>query len=111
MRKDEAGVGGTIINISSTAALVKFPFLPIYSGSKMAVLHFSQSLAVNDNQYSSSRYQKTETISTQGKYCKFQQYWCKSSSGLAIAIAAAERDILGSLSWSGKVLMGLSNFQ
>ncbi|KAJ8718414.1 hypothetical protein PYW08_002651 [Mythimna loreyi] len=47
MRKDEGGLGGTIINISSTAALTKFQAFPIYSGSKMAVLHFSQSLAVD----------------------------------------------------------------
>ncbi|KPJ02363.1 15-hydroxyprostaglandin dehydrogenase [NAD+] [Papilio xuthus] len=45
MRRDEGGVGGTIINVSSIAALYKFRFLPIYNGSKMAVLHFSQSLA------------------------------------------------------------------
>ncbi|XP_013140830.1 PREDICTED: 15-hydroxyprostaglandin dehydrogenase [NAD(+)]-like [Papilio polytes] len=45
MRQDEGGVGGTIINVSSIAALYKFRFLAIYNGSKMAVLHFSQSLA------------------------------------------------------------------
>ncbi|XP_013179893.1 PREDICTED: 15-hydroxyprostaglandin dehydrogenase [NAD(+)]-like [Papilio xuthus] len=45
MRKDEGGVGGTIVNISSTAGISKFSFLPIYCGSKGAVLHFSQSLA------------------------------------------------------------------
>ncbi|KAJ8714491.1 hypothetical protein PYW07_002716 [Mythimna separata] len=47
MRKDEGGAGGTIINISSTAALVKLPFVPIYEGSKIAVLHFSQCLAMD----------------------------------------------------------------
>ncbi|KPJ17679.1 Alcohol dehydrogenase 1 [Papilio machaon] len=45
MRKDEGGEGGTIVNISSTAGLCKYTFLPIYGGSKGAVLHFSQSLA------------------------------------------------------------------
>ncbi|KAJ0172861.1 hypothetical protein K1T71_011037 [Dendrolimus kikuchii] len=47
MSKAEGGAGGTIINISSVAALTKFPYLCIYSGAKMAVLHFSQSLAVD----------------------------------------------------------------
>ncbi|KPJ17681.1 15-hydroxyprostaglandin dehydrogenase [NAD+] [Papilio machaon] len=46
MRKDEGGDGGTIVNISSTAGICKLNFLPIYCGSKGAVLHFSQSLAV-----------------------------------------------------------------
>ncbi|KAH9638153.1 hypothetical protein HF086_014023 [Spodoptera exigua] len=46
MRKDEGGAGGTIINISSTAALGKPGALPIYSGSKMAVLHFGQCLTM-----------------------------------------------------------------
>lgn len=46
MRKDEGGAGGSIINISSTAALTKFPFIPIYNGSKMAVLHFSQCISM-----------------------------------------------------------------
>ncbi|XP_045537253.1 15-hydroxyprostaglandin dehydrogenase [NAD(+)] [Papilio machaon] len=45
MRKDEGGDGGTIVNISSTAGICKLNFLPIYCGSKGAVLHFSQSLA------------------------------------------------------------------
>ncbi|KAJ2945483.1 hypothetical protein O0L34_g295 [Tuta absoluta] len=45
MRKDEGGKGGTIINISSTAGIVTFKYLPIYSGSKAAVLHFSSSLS------------------------------------------------------------------
>ncbi|KAJ8714494.1 hypothetical protein PYW07_002719 [Mythimna separata] len=47
MRKDEGGAGGTIINISSIAALTRTPFVPIYKGSKLAVLHFSQSLAMD----------------------------------------------------------------
>ncbi|CAH2043370.1 unnamed protein product, partial [Iphiclides podalirius] len=45
MRKDEGGAGGTIINVSSVAGLCRLPFLPIYCGSKAAVLHFSQSIA------------------------------------------------------------------
>ncbi|CAH4030165.1 unnamed protein product [Pieris brassicae] len=45
MRTDEGGAGGTIINIASTAAIFKLPTMPVYCGSKMAVLHFSQSLA------------------------------------------------------------------
>ncbi|KAJ0172891.1 hypothetical protein K1T71_011067 [Dendrolimus kikuchii] len=47
MSKAEGGAGGTIINISSTAALKKYRFLSIYCGAKMAVLHFSQSLAMD----------------------------------------------------------------
>lgn len=46
MSKEEGGVGGTIINISSTAALTKFPYLPTYNGTKIAVLHFTQCLAM-----------------------------------------------------------------
>ncbi|CAH2043372.1 unnamed protein product, partial [Iphiclides podalirius] len=45
MRKDEGGAGGTIINVSSIAGICRFPFLPIYCGSKAAVLHFSQSIS------------------------------------------------------------------
>ncbi|KAJ8714496.1 hypothetical protein PYW07_002721 [Mythimna separata] len=45
MRKDKGGLGGTIINIASTAAITKVPALPVYCGAKMAVLHFSQCLA------------------------------------------------------------------
>ena len=47
MRKDEGGVGGTIINIASIMALTKFPYLPVYCGAKMAVVQFSQCLAVS----------------------------------------------------------------
>ncbi|KAJ2945482.1 hypothetical protein O0L34_g294 [Tuta absoluta] len=45
MRQDECGAGGTIINIASTAALNAFAHIPIYAGSKAAVLHFSYSLS------------------------------------------------------------------
>ncbi|CAK1586773.1 unnamed protein product [Parnassius mnemosyne] len=45
MRKDEGGAGGTIINVASTAALMKTDVLPIYCGTKMAVLHFTQCIA------------------------------------------------------------------
>ncbi|XP_023937594.1 15-hydroxyprostaglandin dehydrogenase [NAD(+)]-like [Bicyclus anynana] len=45
MRKDKDGSGGTIINISSTAALTRVDILPTYCGSKAAVLHFSRSLS------------------------------------------------------------------
>ncbi|VVC97416.1 unnamed protein product [Leptidea sinapis] len=47
MRKDEGGAGGTIINISSVAAIFRIPHLPIYCGTKIAVLHFSQCLAMS----------------------------------------------------------------
>ncbi|CAH0587980.1 unnamed protein product [Chrysodeixis includens] len=46
MRKDEGGAGGTIINIASTAALTAFECLPVYKGSKTAVLNFSQCIAI-----------------------------------------------------------------
>ncbi|XP_063829061.1 alcohol dehydrogenase 2-like [Ostrinia nubilalis] len=46
MHKD-GGVGGTIVNISSTAAFGRFPYVPAYSGSKAGVLHFSNCLAVD----------------------------------------------------------------
>uniref|UniRef100_A0A2H1VH14 SFRICE_007947 n=1 Tax=Spodoptera frugiperda TaxID=7108 RepID=A0A2H1VH14_SPOFR len=46
MKKDEGGAGGTIMNIASTVAFMKLGAFPIYSGSKMAVLHFSQCIAM-----------------------------------------------------------------
>ncbi|KAH9638154.1 hypothetical protein HF086_014024 [Spodoptera exigua] len=46
MKKDEGGAGGTIVNIASTVTLTKLVAFPIYSGSKMAVLHFSQCIAM-----------------------------------------------------------------
>ncbi|XP_026741210.1 15-hydroxyprostaglandin dehydrogenase [NAD(+)]-like [Trichoplusia ni] len=46
MRKDDGGAGGTIINIASTAALTAFECLPVYKGSKSAVLNFSQCIAI-----------------------------------------------------------------
>ncbi|XP_023937598.1 15-hydroxyprostaglandin dehydrogenase [NAD(+)] [Bicyclus anynana] len=48
MRKDKAGSGGTIINISSTVALVNIDFVPAYSGSKAAVLHFGRSISTQE---------------------------------------------------------------
>ncbi|XP_028161441.1 15-hydroxyprostaglandin dehydrogenase [NAD(+)]-like [Ostrinia furnacalis] len=47
MHKEDGGVGGTIVNISSTAAFGRFPYVPAYSGSKAGVLHFSSCLAVD----------------------------------------------------------------
>ncbi|CAG9783571.1 unnamed protein product [Diatraea saccharalis] len=46
MRKDRNGKGGTIINISSIAALGKSCPLPVYSATKSAVLQFSQCLGM-----------------------------------------------------------------
>ncbi|XP_047992713.1 peroxisomal hydratase-dehydrogenase-epimerase-like [Leguminivora glycinivorella] len=45
MRKDEGRAGGTIVNIASIAAVFPIGSIPIYCGSKAAVLHFSQSLS------------------------------------------------------------------
>ncbi|KAI8439229.1 hypothetical protein MSG28_013070, partial [Choristoneura fumiferana] len=47
MRKDEGGAGGTVINVSSIAAFLMTPYLPIYNGSKAAVMHFSRCLAID----------------------------------------------------------------
>ncbi|KAI8439230.1 hypothetical protein MSG28_013071 [Choristoneura fumiferana] len=47
MRKDEGGAGGTVINVSSIAAFLVAPQLPIYHGSKAAVMHFSRCLAID----------------------------------------------------------------
>ncbi|XP_061712013.1 15-hydroxyprostaglandin dehydrogenase [NAD(+)]-like isoform X2 [Cydia pomonella] len=41
MRVDEGGKGGTIINVSSTAALKQSSLMPVYFGTKAAVLQFS----------------------------------------------------------------------
>ncbi|XP_063620120.1 15-hydroxyprostaglandin dehydrogenase [NAD(+)]-like [Cydia splendana] len=41
MRVDEGGRGGTIINVSSTAALKQTSLMPVYFGTKAAVLQFS----------------------------------------------------------------------
>ncbi|XP_045774814.1 15-hydroxyprostaglandin dehydrogenase [NAD(+)]-like [Maniola jurtina] len=45
MRIVEGGSGGTIINVSSVAAIVKADFLPVYCASKAAVLHFGRSIS------------------------------------------------------------------
>ncbi|KAJ0172766.1 hypothetical protein K1T71_011905 [Dendrolimus kikuchii] len=47
MTKADGGAGGTIINMSSAAALGRGPLVPVYSGSKMAILHFSQNIAMD----------------------------------------------------------------
>lgn len=47
MRTDQGKSGGTIINISSGAGICKFSIVPIYCGSKAAVLQFGRSLAVS----------------------------------------------------------------
>ncbi|XP_023937595.1 15-hydroxyprostaglandin dehydrogenase [NAD(+)]-like [Bicyclus anynana] len=46
MRKGDGGAGGTIVNISSGAAFAKFSIVPMYSGSKAAIVHFGRSLAI-----------------------------------------------------------------
>ncbi|XP_063829206.1 15-hydroxyprostaglandin dehydrogenase [NAD(+)]-like [Ostrinia nubilalis] len=47
MSKEEGGKGGTIINVSSALGFTRFPFLPIYSGCKAGILHFSYSIAMD----------------------------------------------------------------
>ncbi|XP_052737805.1 15-hydroxyprostaglandin dehydrogenase [NAD(+)]-like [Bicyclus anynana] len=44
MHKEKGGSGGTIINFSSVAGLLKFEAIPIYSATKTAVLKFSTCL-------------------------------------------------------------------
>ncbi|XP_059050156.1 15-hydroxyprostaglandin dehydrogenase [NAD(+)]-like [Achroia grisella] len=51
MRKDEGGQGGTIINISSICALIQHPLMPIYFGTKSAVLHFSNCIGLEHYYY------------------------------------------------------------
>ncbi|XP_038215316.1 15-hydroxyprostaglandin dehydrogenase [NAD(+)]-like [Zerene cesonia] len=49
MRKDKSGKGGTIVNISSIAGIVQAPFVPIYQGTKSAVLQFSNCIGTKEN--------------------------------------------------------------
>ncbi|CAG4908126.1 unnamed protein product [Colias eurytheme] len=49
MRKDKSGRGGTIVNISSIAGLVQGPHMPIYQGTKSAVLQFSNCIGAEEN--------------------------------------------------------------
>ncbi len=46
MRKDKGMLGGTIVNIASITALGPHFWLPVYAGSKHAVLGFTTSLNV-----------------------------------------------------------------
>lgn len=47
MRKDQGGMGGTIINISSIVGLQPASVLPVYSATKSAVLEFSNCLGTD----------------------------------------------------------------
>lgn len=48
MREDNGGKGGTVINISSVAALIQFsPTAFVYAGTKSAVLYFSNCIGVS----------------------------------------------------------------
>ena len=48
MRIDKGGRGGTVINVSSIAALVqRSPFLFVYAATKSAVLQFSNCIGVS----------------------------------------------------------------
>ncbi|XP_039747114.1 alcohol dehydrogenase 1-like isoform X1 [Pararge aegeria] len=47
MHKEKDGLGGTIINFSSVAAISKLLYVPVYSATKSAVLKFSTSLGDN----------------------------------------------------------------
>lgn len=46
MSKDNDGLGGLIINISSVAGLTSFPGAPSYTASKHAIIGFTRSLSV-----------------------------------------------------------------
>ncbi|XP_063620861.1 15-hydroxyprostaglandin dehydrogenase [NAD(+)]-like [Cydia splendana] len=49
MRRDEGGRGGTIINLASVVALCQQPTLPVYWGTKSAVLQFSNCLGMEEH--------------------------------------------------------------
>ncbi|KAL0841854.1 hypothetical protein ABMA28_014093 [Loxostege sticticalis] len=49
MRKDEGGRGGTIINMSSIAALHSAPVFPVYFSTKSFVLQFGNCLSHEEN--------------------------------------------------------------
>ncbi|CAG4908145.1 unnamed protein product [Colias eurytheme] len=49
MRKDKSGRGGTIVNIASIAGLIQNPFLPVYNGTKSAVIQFSNCIGAQEN--------------------------------------------------------------
>ncbi|XP_028160702.1 15-hydroxyprostaglandin dehydrogenase [NAD(+)]-like [Ostrinia furnacalis] len=53
MRKDNGGKGGTIINLASIYGFRVDPFLPIYQGSKFAVMGYTRSLG---HKYRCERY-------------------------------------------------------
>ncbi|XP_038215760.1 15-hydroxyprostaglandin dehydrogenase [NAD(+)]-like [Zerene cesonia] len=49
MRKDKSGRGGVIVNIASIAGIIQNPFLPVYNGTKSAVLQFSNCLGISES--------------------------------------------------------------
>ncbi|CAG4908154.1 unnamed protein product [Colias eurytheme] len=49
MRKDKSGRGGTIVNIASIAGLIQSPYMPVYNGTKSAVLQFSNCIGSKEN--------------------------------------------------------------
>lgn len=50
MREDRGGKGGTVINVSSVAALIQVsPTAFVYAGTKSAVLYFSTCIGVSLN--------------------------------------------------------------
>ncbi|CAH3893674.1 unnamed protein product [Pieris brassicae] len=49
MRTDRSGRGGIIMNISSIAALMQNPYLPVYFAAKSAVLQFSICIGAQEN--------------------------------------------------------------
>lgn len=46
MGKHKSGHGGTIVNVSSHAALINTPILPVYAATKQAVINFTTNLRV-----------------------------------------------------------------
>lgn len=49
MRKDEGGIGGTILNVASIYGFLVDPHAPIYKASKYAVMGFTKTLGHEDN--------------------------------------------------------------
>lgn len=48
MSLENAGLGGYIVNLASTAGLEPFPYCSVYTSTKHAIVGFTRSLGVNN---------------------------------------------------------------